>query len=129
MSKNKAIVASFVFFVLFIMMDSLQTSMGFEEEQADQFHIQNNTITEGENASSIDNISEKTNVIHGIIKNGTFYSLELQTPLILTSVLMQEARNPESGAVDLSQYGEGQVIDVSYQYSDGKIVWGARIVD
>lgn len=48
--------------------------------------------------------------------------------MLLTTVLMQEARTPESGVIDLDQY-EGQVILISYQQSDGDIVWGAEIVD
>ena len=70
----------------------------------------------------------KSPEVLGIVENKSFFSTDTKNPMLLTTVFMQEASTPESGAIDLDQY-EGQVILISYQQSDGDIVWGAEIVD
>ena len=58
-----------------------------------------------------------------------FSALDTKSPMILgTSVMMQEARTPESGIIELHQY-EGQILLISFQQSYDEIVWGAEIVD
>ena len=98
------------------------------EETSNQSYLPNQITREQEQKSNIENMSEGANEILGIVKNETFFSLETKSPMILTSVMMQEARNPESGIIELHQY-EGQILLISYQQSDEEIVWGADIVD
>jgi len=104
-----------------------QTSIGVEE-RGNQPYSQNQITIEQEHERNFENMSKDTNKILGIVKNETFFPLDTKSPVILTSVMMQEARNPEAGIIDLHQY-EGQIVLVSYQQSDDKIVWGADIVD
>jgi len=104
-----------------------QTSIGVDE-RGNQTYSQNQITKEQEHERNFENMSKDTNKILGIVKNETFFPLDTKSPVILTSVMMQEARNPEAGIIDLHQY-EGQKVLVSYQQSDDKIVWGADIVD
>ena len=98
------------------------------EEASNQSYLQNQITKEQEQKSNFENMSKDANEILGIVKNETFFSLDTKSPMILTSVMMQEARNPESGIIELHQY-EGQILLISYQQSDEEIVWGADIVD
>ena len=98
------------------------------EEGSNQSRLQNQITKEQEQKSNFENVSKNANEILGIVINETFFSLDTKSPMILTSVMMQEARNPESGIIELHQY-EGQILLISYQQSDEEIVWGADIVD
>lgn len=88
-------------------------------------------IAYGQNTNNSDFFPEglihQQKEILGIVKNGNFISADTKNPLLLTDVLMQEARTPESGRIDLQH--EGKSILVSHQQADGEIVWGAEIVD
>lgn len=93
--------------------------------------IKNNSDYSSKLTDSVDNIRNgivESQEILGIVENKSFFSMDLKNPMLLTTVLMQEARTPESGAIDLDQY-EGQAILISYQQSDGDVVWGAEVVD
>ncbi|HJT85316.1 MAG TPA: hypothetical protein VJ697_12625 [Nitrososphaeraceae archaeon] len=52
--------------------------------------------------------------------------VETKLPLKLTDVFMQEARSPESGLLNLTEY-EGKAIMVLTQRADGEWVWGAEV--
>ena len=104
-----------------------QASIGVEE-RSNQSYLQNQITKEQDQKSNFENLSKDSNKILGIVKNETFFPLDTKNPRILTSVMMQEARNPEAGIIDLHQY-EGQIVLISYQESDEEIVWGADIVD
>jgi hypothetical protein len=68
------------------------------------------------------------NEILGIVKNGILIEVETKFPLKLTDVFMQEARSPESGLLNLTQY-EGKAILVSTQRADVEWVWGAEVTE
>ena len=104
-----------------------KASVGVEEIN-NQSYLQNQITKDQEQKSNFENMSKDVNEILGIVKNETFFSLDTKSPMILTSVMMQEARNPESGIIELHQY-EGKILLISYQHSDDEIVWGADIVD
>ncbi|TVP41892.1 hypothetical protein [Candidatus Nitrosocosmicus arcticus] len=105
-----------------------QTSLG-AEESGNQSNLQNQIIKEQDHEKNFENMSKKDpNKILGIVKNETLFPINTKSPMILTSVMMQEARTPEAGIIELRQY-EGQIVLVSYQQSDDKIVWGTGIVD
>jgi hypothetical protein len=122
-----AIVVAFGSILFFHTLISLQESMGVETT-SNQSHLQNQIIKEQEQKNNFENQSKNFNKILGIVKNETFFPLDTKNPMILTSVMMQEARNPEAGIIDLRQY-EGQIVLISYQQADEEIVWGADIVD
>jgi hypothetical protein len=67
----------------------------------------------------------------GIVENGRFKRLEPGGPLgdflRLTSIQRQEARPPESGEVNLTEY-EGKAIMVS-GYVDSGWVYSAAVID
>ena len=98
------------------------------EERSNQSYLPNQNTKDQEQKSNFENMSKNANEIFGIVKNETFFSLDTKSPMILTSAMMQEDRNPESGIIELLQY-EGQILLISYQQSDDEIVWGAEIVD
>ncbi len=98
------------------------------EERSNQSYLQNQITKEQVQKSNFENMSKNANKILGIVENETFFPLDTKSPLILTSVMMQEARTPESGLIELHQY-EGQILLISYQQSDDEIVWGADIID
>lgn len=130
MVLNHNIVAIIVVFGSILFFHTIiysQASLG-AEETGNQSNLQNQIIKEQEQKSNFENMSKDTNNILGIVKNETFFPLDTKSPRILTSVMMQEARNPEAGIIDLHQY-EGQIVLISYQQSDEEIVWGADIVD
>jgi hypothetical protein len=122
-----AIVVAFGSILFFHSLVSLQESMGVETT-SNQSHLQNQITKEQEQKNNFENQSKNFNKMLGIVKNETFFSLDTKNPMILTSVMMQEARNPEAGVIDLHQY-EGQIVLISYQQADEEIVWGADIVD
>ena len=127
---NRTIVAIIVIFGSLLFFQTLlypQASIGVEEP-SNQSYLQNQIPKEQEQKSNFENPAEVSNKILGMVKNGTFFSLDAKSPKILTSVMMQEARNPEAGIIDLHQY-EGQILLISYQQADEEIVWGAAIVD
>jgi len=99
---------------------SLNTSAVFAQ-------ISNNSIND-ENSVNTDKINYllTQKEILGIVKNGTFMEVETKLPLKLTDVFMQEARSPESGLLNLTQY-EGKAIMVLTQRADGEWVWGADV--
>ncbi len=72
--------------------------------------------------------SQEEEQVLGIVKNGSFISGVSKSPLLLTTVSMQEARTPESGKIDLKQY-ENKAIMVSAQSIDNKIAYGASILE
>lgn len=122
-----AIVVAFGSILFFHTLVSLQESIGVETTN-NQSHLQNKITKEQEQKNNFENPSKDFNKILGIVKNETFFSLDTKNPMILTSVMMQEARNPEAGVIDLYPY-EGQIVLISYQQADEEIVWGADIVD
>jgi hypothetical protein len=122
-----AIVVAFGSILFFHTQLSPQESMGVETT-SNQSHLQNQITKEQEQKNNFENPSKDFNKILGIVKNETFFSLDTKNPLIITTVMMQEARNPEAGIIDLHQY-EGQILLISYQQADEEIVWGADIVD
>jgi hypothetical protein len=71
-------------------------------------------------------------LIIGIVKDGEFLPLESRQgflgPVRLTSIRMIEARSPESGELNLEDYG-GSVIMVWSQGSGGGWLYDAKIVD
>ncbi len=93
-----------------------QASIGVEERSS-QSYLENQITKEQEQKSNFENMSKDTNNILGIVKNETFFPLDTKSPMILTSVMMQEARSPEAGIIDLHQY-EGQILLISYQQAD-----------
>ena len=93
------------------------------------YTINNNSIID-ENMVNTDKINFLSNQseLLGIVKNGTFIEVETKFPLNLTDVFIQEARPPESGLLNLTQY-EGKAIMVSTQRADGEWVWGAEVTE
>ena len=84
--------------------------------------VTNSIIDENNvNTDKINFLSTQSEVL-GIVKNGTFIEVETKLPLKLTDVFMQEARSPESGLLNLTQY-EGKAVMVSTQRADGEWVW------
>ena len=122
-----AIVVAFGSILFFHTLVSPQELMGVKTT-SNQSHLQNQITKEQEQKNNFENQAKDSNKILGIVNNGTFFSLDTKSPKILTSVMMQEARNPEAGIIDLHQY-EGQIVLISYQQADEGIVWGADIVD
>lgn len=121
------IIVVFGSILLFSTMICPKASIGVEEG-SNQSYLQNQITKEQEQKSNFDSMSKDANEILGIVENETFFSLDAKSPMILTSVMMQEARNPESGIIELHQY-EGQILLISYQQSDEDIAWGVDIVD
>jgi hypothetical protein len=122
-----AIVVAFGSILFFHTLVSPQELMGVKTT-SNQSHLQNQITKEQEQKNNFENQAKDSNKILGIVNNGTFFSLDTKSPKILTSVMMQEARNPEAGIIDLHQY-DGQIVLISYQQADEGIVWGADIVD
>ena len=91
--------------------------------------ISTNSIIDENNVNTdkINFLSTQSEVL-GIVKNGTFIEVETKLPLKLTDVFMQEARSPESGLLNLTQY-EGKAVMVSTQRADGEWVWGAEVTE
>ena len=67
----------------------------------------------------------------GIVQNGAFQCLVPHRPsggsVRLTRIQMQEARPPESGELDLTEY-EGQAIMVR-GHDDGGWIYAAEVID
>jgi len=122
-----AIVVAFGSILFFHTLVSPQELIGVKTT-SNQSHLQNQITKEQEQKNNFENQAKDSNKILGIVNNGTFFSLDTKSPKILTSVMMQEARNPEAGIIDLHQY-DGQIVLISYQQADEGIVWGADIVD
>ena len=120
---NRTIVAIIVIFGSLLFFQTLlypQASIGVEEP-SNQSYLQNQIPKGQEQKSNFENPAEAPNKILGMVKNGTFFSLDAKSPKILTSVMMQEARNPEAGIIDLQRY-EGQILLISYQQANEEIV-------
>ena len=111
-----------LFLFTFISTSSLDITTVFAQ-------ISNNSIIDEDeiNSDKIDYLLTQNEVL-GIVKNGTFIEVETKLPLKLTDVFMQEARSPESGLLNLTQY-EGKAILVSTQRADGEWVWGAEVTE
>lgn len=127
---NRNAIAIIMFFGSLLFFNTIiypQASIGVKES-SNQSYLQNQITKEQEQKGNFDNPPKYSNKILGIVKNETFFPLDTKSPTILTSVMMQEARNPEAGIIDLHQY-EGQALLVSYQHLDKEIIWGANIVD
>ena len=111
-----------LFLFTFISTSSLDITTVFAQ-------ISNNSIIDEDeiNSDKIDYLLTQNEVL-GIVKNGTFIEVETKLPLKLTDVFMQEARSPESGLLNFTQY-EGKAILVSTQRADGEWVWGAEVTE
>lgn len=98
---------------------SFETMSVFAQSTNKSF-IDENTATD-----KIDYLLNQSGLL-GIVKNGTFIEVETKMPLKLTDVFMQEARTPESGLLNLTQY-EGKAIMVLNQQADDEWVWGSEV--
>jgi hypothetical protein len=112
---------SFLISFSFINQSSLDTTVFAQTSN-------NSVIDENRpNTDKINYLLTQSEVV-GIVKNGIFIEAETKIPLKLTDVHMQEARTPESGLLNLTQY-EGKAIMVSTQRADGEWVWGAEVTE
>lgn len=72
--------------------------------------------------------NETSDIITGIVKNGTFNVDDSKKSFKLTEAHIMEAITPEAKLIDLTQYEEKK-ITVSYQHSDDKWLYAAKITD
>jgi hypothetical protein len=74
------------------------------------------------------NTNETSDIITGIVKNGTFIVDDSKKSFKLTEAHIMEAITPEAKQIDLTKY-EGKKIKVSYRHSDDKWLYAAHITD